>query len=383
MDPSILQSKFPDQETTIFTIMSRMALDHGAINLSQGFPDFKVSAELVDLVHEHMQLGHNQYAPMQGEPILRQNISQKALKTSGYEFDPDTEIIVTAGATEAIYAAITALIHPGDEVVIFEPAYDLYVPCVELNGGKVVPVKLALPDFSVDWDRVEKAITGRTRLIVVNTPHNPTGSILRHQDLLQLAVVAEKYGLIVLSDEAYEHIIFDGEQHCSVLNYPELQERSIAVFSFGKTFHATGWKMGYSVAPDWLTDEIRKVHQWVNFSINTPIQHAIAEYLADEDHYQNLGSFYQEKRDRFADLMKGSRFEPIPSKGTYFYLFSYRKISEQNDRDLAASITKEHGVASIPISVFYSDRQDDHILRFCFAKNDETLRKGAEVLCKI
>jgi len=381
--PSTIQSKFPDQETTIFTIMSRMALEHGAINLSQGFPDFKVSDQLVDLVHKHMQLGHNQYAPMPGEPALRHSISQKALKTSGHMFDADKEITVTAGATEAIYATITALIHPGDEVVMFEPAYDLYVPCIELNGGKVVPVKLSLPNFSVDWEQVEQAITKRTRLIIVNTPHNPTGSILRHQDMVELGAIASKYGLLVLSDEAYEHIIFDGEEHCSVLKYPQLRERSVAVFSFGKTFHATGWKMGYSVAPAWLTEEIQKVHQWVNFSINTPIQHAIAEYLTDEENYKNLGSFYQEKRDFFADLMKGSQFQPIPSKGTYFHLFSYHGISKKGDRELAEAFTKEQGIASIPISVFYSDRQDDHILRFCFAKNDETLRKGAEILCKI
>jgi len=259
----------------------------------------------------------------------------------------------------------------------------LHVLCVELNGGKIVPVKLQLPEFSVDWEQVENAINNKTRLIIVNTPHNPTGSILKHQDMLELTKLAQRHGLLVLSDEAYEHIIFDGEEHCSVLKYPELRERSIAVFSFGKTFHATGWKMGYTVAPAWLTDEIRKVHQWVNFSINTPIQHAIAEYLENEDHYQNLGSFYQQKRDLFANLMKDSRFKPIPSRGTYFHLFSYQDITQEGDRQLAERYTKEHGVASIPISVFYSDRQDDHILRFCFAKNDETLGKGAEILCKI
>ena len=378
-----LSSKLPEVGTTIFTVMSKMAHDFNAINLSQGFPDFNIPAGLQNLVSDYMRRGFNQYAPMPGVPELLKSISQKIANTCDIKVDPEHEITVTAGATEALYASITAIVRPGDEVLIIEPAYDAYVPAVRLNGGIPVLVPMEVPDFTIDWHRVALQLTNRTRLIVINTPHNPTGTILRERDLQALSEITEKHGIFVLSDEVYEHIIFDGEVHQSVLKYPGLRERSIAVYSFGKTFHATGWKVGYCVAPAQITAEIRKVHQFLTFSVNTPVQHALATFLQDERHYQGLHSFFQEKRNYFLQQMKASGFEPVTSRGTYFQLFSYKNYGTRPDREMATWLTREIGVAAIPISVFYQDKTDNHYLRFCFGKDNETLQKGAKLLCGI
>ncbi len=360
-----------------------MALDFKAINLSQGFPDFEISAELQNLVTDYMGKGHNQYAPMAGVPDLLNSISQKIRHTHNIEVDEKNEITITAGATEALYATIAAIVKPGDEVLVIEPAYDAYVPAIRLNGGKPVLIPMDIPDFTIDWDRVARHITGRTKLIIINTPHNPTGTILLEDDLSALAGITEKHGIYVLSDEVYEHIIFDGEVHQSVLKHPGLRERSIAVYSFGKTFHATGWKIGYSVAPPSITREIRKVHQFLTFSVNTPIQYALATFLEDKKNYEGQDKFFQEKRDYFLEQMQTSRFVPVTSKGTYFQLFSYKNYGNRPDREMAEWLTQEIGVASIPISVFYQDKTDNHYLRFCFGKNNQTLKKGAEILCRI
>ncbi len=379
-----MQTKLANTGTSIFTIMSKMAADHGAINLSQGYPGFDVSPELTSLVKHYMQKGCNQYAPMAGLPLLREHISNKINKAYACQTNADEHITVTAGATEGIFSTISALIHPGDEVIYFEPAYDSYRPTICLNGGTPVPIKLQFPDFSIPWETVNKRVSAKTKMIIINTPHNPSGAILSREDLNQLASLAKKHDLIVLSDEVYEHMVFDNEQHHSVLSHPELKSRSIAVFSFGKTFHATGWKMGYTVASKAITNEIRKVHQFVVFSVNTPTQHAIAEYIQQEKHYLTLPSFFQQKRDLFLTLMKKSRFDPLPSSaGTYFVTFSYRQIENLPDVAMTEKLTKEYGVASIPFSVFYEDKTDRQLLRFCFAKDDDTLRKAATILCKI
>ncbi len=378
--PSSFQSKLPDVGTTIFTLMSKMALDYGAINLSQGFPDFQVSEELLSLVNQHMRKGHNQYAPMQGVMALRERISEKIFTAYQKEKSPETEITVTSGGTEAIFAAVSAMLHPGDEAIILEPSYDCYAPAVTLAGGIPIYVSLHPENFSVNWQAVEEKISEKTRLIFINSPHNPSGSVLTWHDLEELARITRDRSIVIISDEVYENIIFDNLSHQSVLCHDELATRSVAVFSFGKTFHTTGWKVGYFVAPDWLTHEIRKVHQYVQFSVHTPSQFALADYLADRHHYENLSSFYQKKRDLFLNLMQDSPLRPVTSHGTYFQLFSYKEISTMTDRSLAEYLTKEVGVASIPISVFYHDKQDNHYLRFCFAKNDETLQKASEIL---
>ena len=378
-----INSKLPHTGTTIFTVMSKMASDHQAINLSQGFPDFKVSSDLISLVNRYMQMGMNQYAPMEGEPELRKQLGQKINRLYNCEVDPDTQITITAGATEAVFSAVSAIVNPGDEVIIFEPAYDCYVPAVHLNQGVPVPIPLELPDFEINWDLVKQKISAKTKLIIINSPNNPSGAVFSANDLRQLADLVRNTDILILSDEVYEHIIFDGESHQSILLHQELMERSMAVYSFGKVFHATGWKVGYCIAPDWLTKEIRKVHQFITFSVNTPTQFALAQYLKDHNNYEELAIFYQKKRDLFLDLMKGSRFVPLKSAGTYFQLFSYRDISDKPDLEMAEHLTKKVGVASIPISVFYSNGQDDHILRFCFAKSDDTLKSAAEILCKV
>lgn len=374
-----IHSKIPDVGTSIFTVMSKMALDYDAINLSQGFPDFMIDDVIIDLVHKYMREGHNQYAPMPGTPALRQAISRVVQSSFGRTVDPDTEITITSGATESIFAVISAFISPGDEVIIFDPSYDSYDPVVRLNGG--VPVRLNMtPTFGIDWDQVRLRITPSTRLIIINTPHNPSGAVLLEADMAELQAIAEEYDLLVLSDEVYERLIFDGLVHQSVLRFPVLAARSFAVFSFGKTFHATGWKMGYVVAPAALTAEIRRAHQFVVFSVNTPIQLAIADYLNNPAHYTSLGAFYQQKRDFFLSEIKGSSFEPIPSHGSYFQLLSYRALSMEGDVSMAEKMTKDHKVASIPISVFYKDGTDNQILRFCFAKREETLVKACRIL---
>lgn len=378
-----IQSRLPDISTSIFAIMSKMAADHGAINLSQGFPDFQVDPVVVDLIHKQMRAGHNQYAPMPGVPALRHVIAEVILKTYNYPVNPETEITISAGATEALYAAIAAFVHPGDEVIVFDPAYDSYNPAIRLNGGVPVHINLRYPNFSIDWEEVRARITSRTRVIMVNTPQNPSGAVLTEQDLKQLEDLAEEHDLIVLSDEVYERIIFDGIRHESVLHYPNLASRSVAVFSFGKTFHATGWKVGYAIAPEMLTREIRKTHQFITFSVNTPVQLALAEYMQTPAHYENLGSFFQQKRDYFLNGIKGSSFEPMPCHGSYFQSLSYKNISSLPDRQMAEELTIRHKVASIPVSVFYNDKTDNMLLRFCFAKSEQTLDRAMEILRRI
>lgn len=377
-----LSSKLPHAGTTIFTVMSALSSKHNAINLSQGFPEFPVSEELIALVHQHMADNQNQYAPMQGVLSLRERIAEKVEELYHTKVDPKTEVTITAGATEAIYATIAALVWPGDEVIILEPAYDSYVPAILVNGGIPIPVHLN-HDFSVNWQAVEEKITSKTRMIMVNTPHNPSGMIFSAADLDHLVRITRDRQILVLSDEVYEHIIFDGCVHQSVLSNEELAMRSIAISSFGKTFHATGWKVGYFIAPAWLTKEVRKVHQYLQFSVHTPTQHALANFLEDKNHYISLAQFYQRKRDLFLQQMKGAPFRPLTAKGTYFQLFSFQGFSDQSDKSFAEYLTREVGVASIPVSVFYQDGTDRRLLRFCFAKNDETLVKAASILCQL
>ncbi len=375
-------SRLPETGTSIFTIMSKMALDYGAINLSQGFPDFPVSATLIDLIHQNMLAGHNQYAPMPGAPALKKIISEVVLRTFHRPTDPETEVLITAGGTEGIFSTIAALIQTNDEVIIFDPSYDSYAPSVRLNGGTPIQINLHPPDFAIDWDQVKSRINARTKMIMINTPHNPSGAVLTESDLKTLEEIAVRYGLIVLSDEVYERIIFDSLVHQSVLKFPGLAAQSVAVFSFGKTFHATGWKVGYAVAPEFLTREIRKAHQFVTFSVNTPVQLALAEYLKDPEHYETLGKFFQQKRDFFLDQIKGSAFEALACRGSYFQLLSYKNISNKPEAEMAEWLTKEHKVASIPVSVFYKDKTDNRLLRFCFAKNEDTLQKAGAILRK-
>jgi methionine transaminase len=378
-----LNSRLPEVGTSIFTVMSRMALEHGAINLSQGFPDFPVSEKIIELIYANLKAGHNQYAPMPGTPALRKIISEVVHKTYQRPTDPETEVIITAGGTEALFSTIAALVNQGDEVILFDPSYDSYAPSVRLNGGVPIHINLKAPSFNIDWDEVKSKITSRTRMIMINTPHNPTGSVLSESDLKTLEELVVKQGIIVLSDEVYERIIFDGITHQSVLRYPGLAAQSVAAFSFGKTFHATGWKIGYTVASSQLTAEIRKAHQFITFSVNTPVQLALAEYMTDPENYLQLGTFYQRKRDFFLQQIKGSSFEPLPSKGSYFQLLSYKNISRKADIEMAEWMTKEHKLASIPVSVFYKDKTDQQLLRFCFAKNEDTLNKAGEILKKL
>lgn len=378
-----IKSKLPHVGTTIFAIMSKMANDNNAINLSQGFPDFDVSSELIEFINDAMVTGHNQYSPMPGILQLKESIAIMLEDTYQFIVDPDKEITVTAGGTEAIYSTITALVHSGDEVILFDPAYDCYAPSIHLSGGKAVHIPLKQPDFSVDWEKVKLAINDKTRMIMINSPQNPTGAVLFEQDLISLAEIVKDTNIIILSDEVYEHIIFDGIVHQGVLRRKDLTERSVVIYSFGKTFHATGWKIGYMVAPDWITAEIRKIHQFVVFTVSTPMQVGLARFAGNPDNYKYLPEFYQKKRDIFQDMVKDSRFEVIPCYGTYFQLLSYKNISDLSDMEMSEKLTKEHGVASIPISVFYEDGKDDKILRFCFAKSEETLEKAAQILCKI
>ena len=375
-----IQSRLPDVGTTIFAVMSKMALENQAINLSQGFPDFQVSEQLIDLIYQHMKAGRNQYAPMPGTSELLEAIAGVVKTTSGREVDAMKEVTITAGGTEAIYAAISGLVKDGDEVIKFDPSYDCYDPAIRLNGGIPVTIDLLPPQFGIDWNLVEKKITTKTRMIIVNTPHNPSGAVLSEIDMKALEALAEKHDLLVLSDEVYERIIFDGKIHQSVLRFPALAARSIAVYSFGKTFHATGWKVGYAIAPEAITREIRKAHQFITFSVNTPVQYALADYMTEPSHYLQLSGFYQEKRDMFLKLVEKSSFKPLPCYGSYFQLLSYEAISDKSDMEMAQWLTVEHKLASIPISVFYKNKTDNRILRFCFAKGDQTLQAAAEIL---
>jgi methionine aminotransferase len=371
-----LHSKLPAVGTTIFTVMSRLAADSGAINLSQGFPDFDCDPALVDAVARHMREGRNQYAPMQGVPALRQAIADKFRHFYGAAYDPDTEITVTSGGTEALFDAIAAVVGPGDDVVVIEPCYDSYVPAIELNGGVPVVARMQLHDFRIDWNDVRRAVGPRTRLLVINSPHNPSGSVFRDEDIRELSRVLEGTSALVLSDEVYEHIIFDGVAHLSMARYPELASRSFIVGSFGKTFHTTGWKVGYCAAPAALTAEFRKVHQFVTFATNTPVQHALAEFTR-ADRLAELAPFYQAKRDRFLALMKDSRFKALPCAGSYFQLMDYSDISTEGDEAFATRMTTTGGVASIPLSPFLYRQQAPRVIRFCFAKQDSTLEAAA------
>lgn len=381
--PNSIQSRLPKLGTTIFTVMSKLAQENQAINLSQGFPDFETDPKLIDSFYKAMKSGNNQYAPMQGLISLRETIAAKTKKAYNIEYNPETEINITSGGTEAIYSAIAAFVREGDEVLIFTPAYDCYDPAVILSGGKSIFVELQYPDFSINWKEVKKLVNRRTRMIIINTPHNPSGSVLKKSDLKELEKITKNTEIIVLSDEVYEHIIFDKENHQSVCLFPGLAERSILVYSFGKMFHITGWKMGYVLAPANLMVEFRKAHQFIVFSSNTPAQVAFHEYMKDESHYLELGNFYQEKRDYFIKGLKGSRFSFTPAAGTYFQLLNYSKISKEKDTDFAIRLTKENKIASIPVSVFYNREVDNKVLRFCFAKKKETLDKALEILQKV
>jgi len=375
-----LVSRLPAVGTTIFTVMSRLAAEVGAINLSQGFPDFDCDPALIEAVARHMREGRNQYAPMPGVLALREAIAAMYRSAHGRSYDPETEITITSGATEAIFDAVAALVHPGDEVIVLEPCYDSYVPAIVLSGGVPIPIPLQYPTYSVDWDRVRAAITSRTRLLLINTPHNPTGAVLSAADLRTLAAIVEGTEVIVLGDEVYQHIIFDGRTHESLARHDALATRGIVVGSFGKTYHATGWKVGYAAAPAALTAELRKVHQFVTFSTSTPVQHAIAEFLGAERGLADISPFFQAKRDRFLQLMAGSRFVPLPSHGSYFQLMDYSAISDEPDAEFAVRLTREHGVAAIPTSPFLTASTAPSVLRFCFAKKDETLTEAARRL---
>ncbi len=377
-----LPSKLPNVGTTIFSIMSKLANETGAVNLSQGFPNFDCDAKLKELVSQYMREGMNQYAPMPGVLELREAIARKVSKSYHIETDPE-EVTVTAGGTQALYNAITSIIRQGDEVIIIEPAYDSYRPVIELCGGTARAFELTAPDYKIDWNSLSKLVTVRTKMIIINNPHNPVGKTFVKEDLEALQKIVSGTDIVVLSDEVYEHIIFDNREHWSVLRFPELLKRSIVVFSFGKTFHNTGWKMGYAIAPDYLTKEFRKVHQFNVFSVNTPTQYALAEFLSNEENYLGLGEFYQNKRDLFQGEMKDSKLNPIPSEGTYFQLYDYSSISNEPDTEFAKRLTTEFGVAAIPISVFYSSKRDDKIIRLCFAKTDKILEQAAKLLSKV
>jgi len=373
-------SKIPNVQVSIFAKMTALANKHKAINLSQGFPNFKSDPDLVNLVEKAMQSGFNQYAPMPGILELREAIATKLDLLYSSTYNPEAEITITSGATQAIYSIISAFIKPNDEVIIFKPAYDSYEPTVQLNGGVSIAIQLEGPDYKVDWKKVKQKVNSNTKMVIINTPHNPSATIFSESDMLQLQEITKDTNIIVLSDEVYEHLIFDGEKHHSICLFSELKSRSFLVASFGKTFHNTGWKMGYCCAPKELMDEFRKVHQFTVFSVNHPIQKALAEYLEEAKHYLELPQFFQRKRDLFCDLIKGSRFKIIKSKGTYFQLLDYSEISSESDVDFAEKLTIENGLASIPLSVFNENNLDNHILRFCFAKTDDTLKKAAEIL---
>ncbi len=378
------QSKLPKVGTTIFTVMSGLAQQEGALNLSQGFPDFDGPAPLLERVQHYLTHGYNQYAPMQGVPALREAIATKVQDLYGHRPDPDAEITITSGATEALFCAISAVVRPGDEVIVFDPAYDSYEPVIELCGGTAVHVPLLPPEFAVDWNRVESVITDRTRLIITNTPHNPTGSVWSAGDMATLAELVLKRPIYLLADEVYEHICFDGVPHESLCRYPDLYARSFVVSSFGKTYHTTGWKIGYCVAPAELTTEFRKIHQFNTFTSNTPIQYALADFLTmHPEHHLQLPDFYQAKRDHFCALLGESKFAFTKAAGTYFQLVDYSAFSSENDVVLAERLTREAKLAAIPISVFYKDPPDAHYLRLCFAKDDATLERGAQILCDL
>jgi methionine aminotransferase len=381
--PGTVTSRLPNVGTTIFTVMSRLAAETGAINLSQGYPEFGAPPELFDLVHRHMRAGANQYAPMAGVVPLREAIARKVERLYGARYDPEHEITVTAGGTQAIFSAIAALVRPGDEVVLFEPAYDSYAPSVVLSGGKPVRARLRYPEYAPDWAEVRRLVGPRTRMILVNSPHNPSGAIWSEADVRALAAVVDGTDVVVLSDEVYEHMVYDGRRHESLARHPELAARTFVVSSFGKTYHVTGWKVGYVLAPRELTLEFRRAHQFIVFTVNTPVQLALAEWMADESRYLELAAFYERKRDLFRAGVAATRLALLPCAGTYFQLASYAGLTDERDAPLAERLTREAGVASIPVSAFYEEPPGDPVLRFCFAKNDDTLARACERLAKV
>ncbi|KQN47644.1 aminotransferase [Serratia sp. Leaf50] len=377
------QSKLPDVGTTIFTVIGQLSAEHNALNLSQGAPNFSCQPALVDAVAKSMRAGQNQYAPMSGVAALRRALSEKVEALYGCRYDADSEVTVIASASEGLYSAISALVHPGDEVIYFEPAFDSYSPIVRLQGAKPVAISLSLEDFSIDWDEVASAINSRTRMIIINSPHNPTGAIFTQHDIDRLTALTRHTDIVILSDEVYEHVVFDGERHESMACHPELAERSVIVSSFGKTYHVTGWRVGYCLAPEALMDEIRKVHQFMVFSADTPMQHAFADALANPQSYLGLADFYQQKRDLLATALQDSRFEIMPSRGSFFMLARFSHFSPLSDDEFVLSLIRDHQVATIPLSAFYSSNQPTGLIRLSFAKDDETLYEGARRLCGV
>ena len=379
----LINSKLPDVGTSIFTVMSQLAVEHGAVNLGQGFPDFPMDHALTDLVAKAMSDDFNQYSPMAGNALLRERLAEKTAFLYQTKLDPNSQITITPGGTVAIYSALTTVLNPGDEVIVFEPAYDCYIPAIELNGAKPILISLAYPDYSIPWDLVKEKINSRTRMMIINTPHNPTGAVLSENDITQLRSIVAGTNILILSDEVYEHLIFDGITHQSILRYPDLLERSFVCFSFGKTYHCTGWKLGYCISSPDLMKEFRKVYQFNAFCCDTPKQVGIAEFIQDKNAYLTLSGFIQKKRDYFRELMKTTPFTCIPSHGSYFECYSYANFSKENDMDLAVRLTKDYGITAVPVSAFYKNGEDNKVLRFCFAKKETTLERAVEKLSKL
>ena len=378
-----INPKIPEWGTSIFTVMSRMAVEHNAINLAQGFPDFNCDEELLELVNHFQKMGFNQYAPMQGVQTLRKAISEKIIKLYGHHYNFETEITITAGATQALYTALTSIVKSGDEVIIFEPAYDSYVPDILSNGGRPVYVPLNSNDYSYNWDLVRSKISNKTNAILLNSPHNPTGSLITQEDIKELEKITNGTDILIISDEVYEHITFDSHQHISLSSSDELSKRTFVISSFGKTYHTTGWKMGYCTAPEILTKEFRKMHQFIVFSANTPVQHAYAEFMKREEKYLSLGHFYEQKRNVLVNELEKSKFKLKKCNGTYFQLLDYSEISDKSDIDFSEYLTKEIGVAVIPLSPFYGDKKSRSLIRVCFAKSDDVLKEASEKLKKL
>lgn len=381
--PVQISSKLPDVGTTIFSVIGQLSAQHKAINLSQGAPNFPCDPALVEEVSRAMREGHNQYASMTGLPALREALANKVETLYGQRYDAASEVLITGSASQGIYMAITALVHPGDEVIFFEPAFDSYAPVVRLQGGKPIGLKLQVPDFAINWDELQAAITPRTRMIIINTPHNPSAQVLTPDDLDRLAALTRNTDIVVLSDEVYEHILFDGRKHCGMATHPELAERSVIVSSFGKTFHVTGWRVGYCLAPAALMTELVKVHQFMMYAADTPMQVGFAHYLQKAENYLSLSRFYQEKRDRLLTLMKDSPFKLLPCAGSFFMLASYGHFSDESDSEMVKRLIVDHGVATIPLSAFYMDGTDNKLIRLSFAKDDATLQAGAAALCNV
>lgn len=381
--PVQTRSKLPDVGTTIFTVIGQLSAQHNAINLSQGAPNFSCDPKLIAGVTRAMEAGHNQYASMTGQQPLKERIADKIVALYGTQYNPASEVLVTASASEGLYSAISGLVHPGDEVIYFEPSFDSYAPIVRLQGATPVAIKLTVPDFAVNWDEVRAAITPRTRMIIINTPHNPSGQVFSANDLQQLAALTRNTDIIILSDEVYEHVVFDGEPHHGMATHPQLAERSVIISSFGKTYHVTGWRVGYCVAPAELMDEICKVHQFLMFSADTPMQYAFAEHMTDPQTWLSLSAFYQRKRDLLHGLLADSPFTLLPSAGSFFMLADYSQFSDERDSELVKRLIVEYGVATIPLSAFYADGTDNKLIRLSFAKDEATLRAGAQALCRV